>query len=238
MFGGLMFMVRGRMCISVGRDRLMCRIDPARHDAALERKGCRTMTMNGRQYRGYVHVDRTAVTSSRDLAYWIRLALDYKTAAQESMKAASSAARGSADRLASARGASTARCRHRSGRRMRPPGRTDCLRIVAPRRDRFRARVPERLAPTPLQVYFRNRRRSMNDGLVLDCVMSNPRVNVPARVAGFCDICATLVSQRCKVVASGPEDCVRSTLVLLQPVARAHAGVPAGLARGASAVHF
>jgi len=88
MFGGLMFMVRGRMCISVGRDRLMCRIDPARHDAALERKGRRTMTMNGRQYRGYVHVDRTAVKSSRDLAYWIRLALAYNTAAQERMKAA------------------------------------------------------------------------------------------------------------------------------------------------------
>ena len=87
MFGGLMFMVGGRMCISVGRDRLMCRIDPARHDAALERKGCRTMTMNGRQYRGYVHVDRTAVESPRDLAYWINLALDYNIAAQESRKA-------------------------------------------------------------------------------------------------------------------------------------------------------
>ena len=87
MFGGLMFMVRGRMCIGVGRDRLMCRIDPARHDAALERKGCRTMTMNGREYRGYVHVERTAAKSSRDLAYWIRLALDYNTVAQQSTTA-------------------------------------------------------------------------------------------------------------------------------------------------------
>ena len=70
-------MVRGKMCISVGRGRLMCRIDPAIHDAALERKGCRTMTMKGREYRGYVHVDREALKSPRELAYWIGLALDY-----------------------------------------------------------------------------------------------------------------------------------------------------------------
>ena len=77
MFGGLMFMVRGKMCISVRPERLMCRIDPAIHDAAVKRNGCRTMTMKGREYRGYVHVDRDAVKSSRDLSYWVDLALDY-----------------------------------------------------------------------------------------------------------------------------------------------------------------
>ena len=34
MFGGSAFMVGGKMCVSVGRDRLMCRIEPAIHDAA------------------------------------------------------------------------------------------------------------------------------------------------------------------------------------------------------------
>jgi len=33
MFGGVTFMVRGKMCVSVGKDRIMCRIDPAIHDA-------------------------------------------------------------------------------------------------------------------------------------------------------------------------------------------------------------
>jgi TfoX/Sxy family transcriptional regulator of competence genes len=80
MFGGITFMVRGKMCISVGTERLMCRIDPAIHDAALERKGCRIMVMKGRQYRGYVYVDAEAVKSKRDLDYWIGLALSYNTA--------------------------------------------------------------------------------------------------------------------------------------------------------------
>jgi TfoX/Sxy family transcriptional regulator of competence genes len=54
MFGGLTFMVRGKMCVSVGKDRIMCRIDPAVHDAALERQGCRTVIMKRREYRGFV----------------------------------------------------------------------------------------------------------------------------------------------------------------------------------------
>ena len=49
MFGGLTFMVRGKMCVSVGKDRIMCRIDPAIHDAAIQRQGCRSVVMKGRE---------------------------------------------------------------------------------------------------------------------------------------------------------------------------------------------
>src|SRR5262245_65125422 len=77
MFGGTTFMVRARMCVSAGRERIMCRIDPAAHDAALRRKGCRTVVMNGRPYRGFVHVDETALRTKRELEYWVGLALDY-----------------------------------------------------------------------------------------------------------------------------------------------------------------
>jgi len=86
MFAGLTFMVRGKMCISVGKDRIMCRIDPAIHDAALERPGCRTVVMKGRPYRGFVHVDAEAVKSDGDLAYWVGLALDFKQRAKASAK--------------------------------------------------------------------------------------------------------------------------------------------------------
>jgi TfoX/Sxy family transcriptional regulator of competence genes len=82
MFGGTAFMVRGKICVSARPERIMCRIDPAVHDAALERKGCRTMTMKGREYRGYVHVDAAAVTTKRQLDYWIDLALDYNARAR------------------------------------------------------------------------------------------------------------------------------------------------------------
>ena len=82
MFGGITFMVRDKMCVSVGRDRLMLRIDPELHESALQRVGCRTVVMKGREYRGYVYVDAEAVKSAGDLDYWVGLALEYNKRAK------------------------------------------------------------------------------------------------------------------------------------------------------------
>jgi TfoX/Sxy family transcriptional regulator of competence genes len=86
MFGGLCFMVSGKMCVTVGKDRIMCRIDPAIHDDVLGRKGCRTVVMKGREYRGYLYVDAKAVRTKRELDYWVQLALDYNSKAKVSGK--------------------------------------------------------------------------------------------------------------------------------------------------------
>jgi TfoX/Sxy family transcriptional regulator of competence genes len=77
MFGGITFMVRRKMCVSVGRDRIMCRIDPALHESLLKREGCTTVLMKGRQYRGFVYVGAEALKTEGDLNGWIRRALDY-----------------------------------------------------------------------------------------------------------------------------------------------------------------
>ncbi len=84
MFGGLTFMVRGKMCVSVGKETIMCRIDPALHIAALKRLGCRSVTMGGREYRGFVYVRSGALRTKRDLDYWVRLALAYNARAKAS----------------------------------------------------------------------------------------------------------------------------------------------------------
>ena len=86
MFGGLAFMVRGKLCVSVGRDRIMCRIDPAIHDAALERKGCQTLVMKGREFRGYVRVDADVIQTKGELDHWIGLALDYNAKAKDATR--------------------------------------------------------------------------------------------------------------------------------------------------------
>ena len=86
MFGGTLFMVRGRMCVSAGAGRIMCRIDPDRHDAAVKRKGCRTVVMGGRAYRGFVHVDAAVLGRKQALADWVRLALDYNRKAGSGRK--------------------------------------------------------------------------------------------------------------------------------------------------------
>lgn len=84
MFGGITFMGRRKMCVSVGKERIMCRIDPAIHDSALQPKGCRTVVMKGRECCGYVYVAAEAVKTRTDLDYWVGLALDYNNKAKAS----------------------------------------------------------------------------------------------------------------------------------------------------------
>ena len=86
MFGGITFMVNGKMCISVGRQRLMCRIDPELHDSAIRRKGVQTVTMRGHAYRGFVHVREEVVTTRPALDYWVRACLAFNKEARSSRK--------------------------------------------------------------------------------------------------------------------------------------------------------
>ena len=75
-----------KMCITAGADRIMCRIDPVIYEEAIKRKGCSTVIMRGREYKGYVHVDGDSLINKKDFDYWIRLALDYNKIAKASKK--------------------------------------------------------------------------------------------------------------------------------------------------------
>ncbi len=61
MVGSLAFMVVKKMCITAGADRIMCRINPAIYEEAIKRKGCSTVIMRGREYKGYVHVNEVSI---------------------------------------------------------------------------------------------------------------------------------------------------------------------------------
>jgi len=84
MMGGLTFMVNGKMCVGILNDDLMARIDPAVHDEALQKKGCREMDFTGRPMKGFVFVGPDGTTN--DLGYWIKLALDFNARAKASKK--------------------------------------------------------------------------------------------------------------------------------------------------------
>ena len=77
MFGSTAFLVRGKMCVTARAERIMCRIDPALHAAAVKRKGCKTVVMKGRPYQGFIYVSADALGSARELNHWVKLALDY-----------------------------------------------------------------------------------------------------------------------------------------------------------------
>lgn len=77
MFGGTAFMVQGKMAVSASKRGLLVRVGAESMDAALKRKGTRPMIMGKRVMAGYVFVDDEGTKSAKDLANWIKTALDH-----------------------------------------------------------------------------------------------------------------------------------------------------------------
>ncbi len=77
MFGSLAFMVNGKMCLTAGPGRMMCRINPELHEEEVSKKGCTTVLMRGKEYRGYIYVQEDFLNSSSDFQHWIDLALEF-----------------------------------------------------------------------------------------------------------------------------------------------------------------
>src|SRR5262245_61623292 len=77
MFGGLCFMVNGKMCVGVEQERMMVRLDPEKYDEAIRKKGCTPMDFTGKVMKGFVFVDAAALSTKKDLEYWLNLALTY-----------------------------------------------------------------------------------------------------------------------------------------------------------------
>ena len=84
MMGGLCFMVSGKMCVGVEKNRLMARIDPDINEEALRRRGCVPMDFTGRPMRGFVFVNPAGYAASRDLRSWLELALAFNPRAKAS----------------------------------------------------------------------------------------------------------------------------------------------------------
>jgi TfoX/Sxy family transcriptional regulator of competence genes len=86
MMGGVVFMYKDKMCVGVIKDEMMCRIEPALHEALVERTGCRTMDFTHRPMKGYILVDETGMKNQNDFEYWIELCLEFNDRAKSSRK--------------------------------------------------------------------------------------------------------------------------------------------------------
>ena len=86
MFGGICFMIKGKMCIGVVKDEMMCRIDPDLTEQVLEKTGCRYMDFSGKPMKGYFFISEEGMHSKKDFQYWIDLCLDFNTRAKASKK--------------------------------------------------------------------------------------------------------------------------------------------------------
>lgn len=86
MFGGLAFMVNGKMCVNVSGQNLMCRFDPTLTKELTGKAGFLPMMMKGKKYEGYCYVEPTGLKASTDFNFWINICLDFNDRAQSSKK--------------------------------------------------------------------------------------------------------------------------------------------------------
>jgi TfoX/Sxy family transcriptional regulator of competence genes len=71
MFGGLCFMVDGKMFMGINAGEIMCRVGPEAHDEAMAKPGVRVMDFTGRPMQGYVYVGSPSIDSDSGLKAWV-----------------------------------------------------------------------------------------------------------------------------------------------------------------------
>lgn len=72
MFGGLAFLVDGKMFVGVQGSTLMARVGAERHEDALAVAHVREMDFTGRPMKGYVYVDPPGLQEDKDLKAWVQ----------------------------------------------------------------------------------------------------------------------------------------------------------------------
>jgi TfoX/Sxy family transcriptional regulator of competence genes len=84
MFGGLAFLVKGKMCCGVLDANLVARVGAEEYGSALKRHGARPMDFTGRALTGFVYVAPEAIRSARDLRRWVVRCLFRASATEKS----------------------------------------------------------------------------------------------------------------------------------------------------------
>lgn len=77
MYGGLAFMVRGKMCVCIGGDDgniVMVRVGKERYEELMKREGALPSIMKDKPIKGYIDL---AAEGQKDLAGWVKLALEF-----------------------------------------------------------------------------------------------------------------------------------------------------------------
>jgi TfoX/Sxy family transcriptional regulator of competence genes len=77
MFGGLAFLVDGKMFIGISGSKLMARVGAERYQDALALPHVRKMDFTGRPMNGYVYVEPAGLAQDEDLAAWVSWCVSY-----------------------------------------------------------------------------------------------------------------------------------------------------------------
>ncbi len=77
MFGGIAYMVDGRMCCGVVKSDLMLRLGPSGAQAALKEPHTREMDFTGKPMKSMIYVDADGADADDALESWLRRAVEF-----------------------------------------------------------------------------------------------------------------------------------------------------------------
>ena len=80
MFGGICFMLNGKMCCGIVRNDLCVRVGPDHYEEALRQMHARPMDFTGRPLRGFVYVAPGGLRTDASLQTWLERAERYALA--------------------------------------------------------------------------------------------------------------------------------------------------------------
>jgi TfoX/Sxy family transcriptional regulator of competence genes len=74
--GSLGFMVKGKLCVSVGVQRILVRVDKAARLTLLKKPGARPMKMGDKILTGFIFIEAAGYRTDTQLKAWIQQSLD------------------------------------------------------------------------------------------------------------------------------------------------------------------
>lgn len=77
MFGGLCFMVNGKMCCGLTSTDFMVRVGPEAYEMAVARKHARPMDFTGKPLVGMVYVAPDGLRTRAELSRWVALGVTF-----------------------------------------------------------------------------------------------------------------------------------------------------------------
>ncbi len=76
-FGGLCFLIRGKMAAGIVKDDLMVRVVESKYQTALSKPHCREMDFTGKPLKAFLYVSPEGVDAERELEEWVGLGVEF-----------------------------------------------------------------------------------------------------------------------------------------------------------------
>lgn len=77
MFGGVAFLLSGKMFCGIVKDELMVRVGPEHFEKALDEPHVRPMDFTGRPMNGYVYVEPEGCLTEKEVKVWAELGASF-----------------------------------------------------------------------------------------------------------------------------------------------------------------